>query len=97
MEQGKEYHINNSTIKIIFGDILDSQAEVIVSSGGSMISMRGGISRTIRKAGGDVIREKSLSMPSNIRRCCCLCRQRIRTSHEMLSARYLSLWGMGKG
>lgn len=32
MEQSKEYHINNSTIKIIFGNILDSIAEVIVNS-----------------------------------------------------------------
>ena len=27
MEQNKEYHINNSTIQIAIGNILDSQAE----------------------------------------------------------------------
>lgn len=56
MEQKKEYYINNSTIKIIFGDILDSQAEVIVSSDDCNISMGGGVSWAIkRKEGTDAI------------------------------------------
>lgn len=56
MEQSKEYHINNSTVKIIFGDILDSQTEVIVSSADSNISMGGGLSLAIRqKEGTDAI------------------------------------------
>ena len=41
MEQSKEYRINNSTIKIVFGNILDSQAEVIVSSDDCNITMGG--------------------------------------------------------
>lgn len=53
----KEYHINNSTIKIIFGNILNSQAEVIVSSDDCNITMGGGVSMAIRqKEGTDAIR-----------------------------------------
>ena len=61
MEQIKEYHINNSTVKIIFGNILDSQAEVIVNSSGSGMTMSGGLTKAIREAGGDVIREDAQS------------------------------------
>lgn len=57
MGQGKEYHINNSTIKIIFGNILESQADVIVNSSGSSMTMSDGLTKAIREAGGDVIRE----------------------------------------
>ena len=57
MEQQKEYRINNSTIKIIFGNILDSHAEVIVSSDDCYITMGGGVSMAIRqKEGTDTIR-----------------------------------------
>lgn len=57
MEQSKEYRINNSTIKIVFGNILDSQAEVIVSSDDCNITMGGGVSMAIRqKEGTDTIR-----------------------------------------
>lgn len=52
MGQIKEYHINNSIIKIVFGNILDSQAEVIVSSDDSNITMGGGVSKAIRDKEG---------------------------------------------
>jgi len=52
MEQGKEYHINNSTITIKFGNILDSQAEVIVSSDDCNITMGGGVSWAIKQQEG---------------------------------------------
>ena len=52
MVQGKEYHINNSSIRIIFGDILQTQADVIVSSDDTDISMGGGVSGAIRQAEG---------------------------------------------
>ena len=52
MKQGKEYLVNNSTIKIIFGSILDSHAEVIVSSDDSNVSMGGGVSYSIYKKEG---------------------------------------------
>lgn len=57
MEEEKVYRINNSTIKIIFGDILNSSAEVIVSSDDSYITMGGGVSGAIRrKEGTEAIR-----------------------------------------
>ena len=55
--QGKEYHINNSTIKVVFGNILDSHAEVIVSSDDCYITMGGGVSMAIwQKEGTDAIK-----------------------------------------
>ena len=67
MEQSKEYHVNNSTIKIIFGNILDSKAEVIVNSSGSKMTMGGVLTRAIREAGGDVIREDAQTkLPVNV-------------------------------
>ena len=52
----KEYHINNSVVKIIFGDILDSEADVIVNCSGSKMTMSGGLTRAILEAGGEEIR-----------------------------------------
>lgn len=52
----RKYQFNNSILTIVFGDILTSRAEVIVSSDDTGISMGGGISGCIRKAGGDGIR-----------------------------------------
>ena len=57
MKQVKEYRINNSTIKIGFGNILESQADVIANSSGSRITMRGGLTKAIREAGGEEIRQ----------------------------------------
>ena len=61
MTQIKEYYINNSTIKIIFGNIINSQAEVMVNSSGSKMTMGGGLTKAIREAGGEVIREDAQS------------------------------------
>lgn len=67
MEKSKEYHINNSTIRIVFGNILDSQAEVIVNSSGSKMTMSGGLTKAIRQAGGDVIRDDAQrKLPVNV-------------------------------
>jgi len=67
MEQRKEYHINNSVIRVIFGNILDSQAEVIVNSSGSKMTMGGGLTKAIREAGGEVIREDAQTkLPVNV-------------------------------
>lgn len=52
----RKYLFNNSTLTIVFGDILASKAEVIVSSDDTGISMGGGISGCIRKQGGESIR-----------------------------------------
>lgn len=52
----RKYQFNNSTLKIVFGDIMQSKAEVIVSSDDTGISMGGGISGCIRRTGGEEIR-----------------------------------------
>ena len=51
----RKYHFNNSTLTIIFGNIIESKAEVIVSSDDSEISMSGGVSRCILQNGGEDI------------------------------------------
>ena len=67
MNQVKEYRINNSTVRIIFGNILDSQAEVIVNSSGSKMTMSGGLTKVIREVGGEVIREDAQTkLPVNV-------------------------------
>lgn len=53
----RKYQFNNSTLTIVFGDIVTSKAEVIVSSDDTGISMGGGISGCIRRAGGESIRQ----------------------------------------
>ena len=52
MSYSKEYHINNSIVRIIIGNILDSRADVIVSSDDSNITMRGGVSMAIQQQEG---------------------------------------------
>lgn len=51
----RSYKINNSHVDIIFDSILQSRASVIVSSDDSEISMGGGVSGSILKAGGAAI------------------------------------------
>lgn len=53
----RKYEINTSTLTIRFGNIIDSDADVIVSSDDSELSMGGGISGTILVNGGEVILE----------------------------------------
>lgn len=55
--KSRQYKFNNSTVTIIFGDILQSKAEVIVSSDDTDISMGGGLSASIRQIGGELIRQ----------------------------------------
>lgn len=53
--ESRQYTFNNSTLTVKFGSILDTQAEVIVSSDDCYITMGGGVSRAILMAGGDII------------------------------------------
>ena len=53
----RKYRFNNSTLTIVFGDITTSKADVIVSSDDTGVSMGGGISGCILKAGGENIRQ----------------------------------------
>ena len=64
----RTYKINNSDITVKFGNILDSEAEVMASSDGSTIRMGGGgVAQAIRNAGGDVIRDDAQSkLPVNL-------------------------------
>jgi len=48
----RTYRYNNSQVTIRFGNILDSEAEVIVSSDDCYITMGGGLSMSIRNAEG---------------------------------------------
>ena len=49
MKQEKEYFIDNSTVRIRSGRVLESYAEVLVNSCDTMISMDCGVSRAIKK------------------------------------------------
>jgi len=53
----RTYKFNNSTLTIQFGDITKSEAEVIVSSDDTEISMGGGVSQSILEAGGEFVKE----------------------------------------
>ena len=48
----RTYEIGQSTITLLFGDITRSSAEVLVSSDDFLLSMGGGVSYAIRRAGG---------------------------------------------
>ena len=48
----RTYQVGRSTISLLFGDIITSRAEVLVSSDDYLLSMGGGVSRAIRHAGG---------------------------------------------
>lgn len=50
--QPRQYIFNNSTLTIILGNIVESKAEVIASSDDTLITMGGGVSASIRRAGG---------------------------------------------
>ena len=51
----RTYKVGRSTITLIFGDITTSKAEVLVSSDDYYLSMGGGVSAAIRRAGGSRI------------------------------------------
>ena len=61
------YNINNSTLRVVFGDIIESKAEVVVSSDDALLTMGGGVSRAIMCAAGHQIRhEVSKHIPATI-------------------------------
>lgn len=55
--ESRTYKFNNSRLTLIFGSILQSEADVIVSSDDTEISMGGGVSGHILNAGGEFIRK----------------------------------------
>ncbi|MBV8859162.1 MAG: DUF4062 domain-containing protein [Acidobacteria bacterium] len=50
--RSRTYEVGRSTISLIFGDITTSKAEVLVSSDDYFLSMGGGVSASILRAGG---------------------------------------------
>lgn len=60
----RQYTFNNSTLTVKFGNILDTQAEVIVSSDDCYVTMGGGVSRAILLAGGmSIIKDAQKMVP----------------------------------
>jgi O-acetyl-ADP-ribose deacetylase (regulator of RNase III) len=55
MAKTREYQFGHSRLILIFGDIIESEAQVIVSSDDYYLSMAGGVSAAIHRAGGDSI------------------------------------------
>ncbi len=51
----KEYKINNSIVKVIFGDLLTSTAEALVISGSVGLPMRGGLPQAVREKAGEAV------------------------------------------
>lgn len=51
----KTYKINNSSVSLIFGDIINSQADVLVISGSVGVPMQGGLPQYIRKKSSDSV------------------------------------------
>lgn len=51
----KTYKINNSIVRLIFGDILGSTVDAIVISGSIGIPMRGGLPEYVLKKAGDIV------------------------------------------
>lgn len=58
----RSYKVGQSEIKLIFGDITQSHADVIVSSDDRRLSMGGGVSRAILKAAGERIADETAKM-----------------------------------
>jgi O-acetyl-ADP-ribose deacetylase (regulator of RNase III) len=55
----QEYQVGTSTVALRVGDILESKAEIIVSSDDDKFSMNGGVSAAILRAGGSSIKEEA--------------------------------------
>jgi O-acetyl-ADP-ribose deacetylase (regulator of RNase III) len=55
MLDSKEYKINNSTVRVIYGDLLSSDAEVLVISGSIGLPMMGGLPQAVRERAGESV------------------------------------------
>lgn len=65
MLDSKTYKINNSSVSLIFGDILVSKADALVISGSLGLPMRGGLPGYVREKAGDVVREDAQKHPNS--------------------------------
>lgn len=59
----KTYKINNSTVSLIFGDILESKAEALVVSGSVGLPMQGGLPEVVRRKASDSVLVDALKHP----------------------------------
>ena len=59
--ESRQYIFNKSKLTVRFGNILESQSEIIVSSDDCYVSMGGGVSRAILKEGGLGIKSDALT------------------------------------
>jgi O-acetyl-ADP-ribose deacetylase (regulator of RNase III) len=55
IERVANYKLNNTVFRVTYGDITQIQADALVSSDDNYLSMGGGVSASILKAGGDII------------------------------------------
>ncbi len=55
MFDSKEYKINNSTVRVIYGDLLSSDADAIVISGSVGLPMKGGLPQAVREKAGESV------------------------------------------
>jgi O-acetyl-ADP-ribose deacetylase (regulator of RNase III) len=61
------YQFASSSLTLRFGDITTSQSQVIVSSDDAYITMGGGVSASIRRAGGqEIIIDAAKKVPANV-------------------------------
>jgi O-acetyl-ADP-ribose deacetylase (regulator of RNase III) len=65
--QSRTYAVGHSSITLRFGDITVSQAEALVSSDDHLLSMGGGVSAALRRAGGSrVAADASKMVPAQV-------------------------------
>jgi O-acetyl-ADP-ribose deacetylase (regulator of RNase III) len=65
--RSRTYEVGRSSITLRFGDITESKAEVLVSSDDTMLSMGGGVSAALRRAGGSrVAADASKLVPAQV-------------------------------
>jgi O-acetyl-ADP-ribose deacetylase (regulator of RNase III) len=63
----RSYAVGNSTLTVRFGDLLESQAEVLVSSDDYLLTMGGGVSAAIARAAGNAIAiDAAKAIPLNL-------------------------------
>jgi O-acetyl-ADP-ribose deacetylase (regulator of RNase III) len=58
-ERTADYRLNNTTFRVTYGDITQQIVDALVSSDDNFLSMGGGVSMAILKAGGEIIREEA--------------------------------------
>ncbi len=59
MERTTNYTINNTIFRVLYGDITNIEADALVSSDDNNLTMGGGVSMALARAGGDIIRQET--------------------------------------